>query len=104
MIATNVTVDLAEGIIDTKVLLLCYFCSGGQPYSYCGFNADQVCCFIAENAEPVGILPTPSKSLCGRKGFDGGNEGEADMGEWPWHVRNKILNFNLLTHQSTKNK
>jgi hypothetical protein len=60
--------------------------SGGQPYSYCGINDGEVCCFVPENAEPVGILPTPTRSRCGKKGFDTGNEGSADMAEWPWHV------------------
>ena len=55
-------------------------------YSYCGIHAHDVCCFVPENAEPVGILPTPSRSRCGKKGFDSGHEGEADMAEWPWHV------------------
>ena len=59
---------------------------GGQPYSYCGINDREVCCFVPENAEPVGILPTPTRSRCGQKGFDTGSEGEADMAEWPWHV------------------
>ena len=40
----------------------------------------------AVNAEPVGILPTPSRSRCGKKGFDSGQDGEADMAEWPWHA------------------
>ena len=57
-------------------------------YSYCGIHAHDVCCFVPENAEPVGILPTPSRSRCGKKGFDSGHEGEADMAEWPWHVSN----------------
>ncbi len=61
--------------------------SGGTPYSYCGINAEEVCCFVPDNAEPVGILPTPTRARCGKKGFDTGNEGEADMAEWPWHVR-----------------
>jgi len=59
---------------------------GGQPYSYCGINDREVCCFVPENAEPVGILPTPTRSRCGQKGFDTGSEGEADMAEWPWHA------------------
>ena len=62
------------------------FFRGGQPYSYCGINDREVCCFVPENAEPVGILPTPTRSRCGQKGFDTGSEGEADMAEWPWHV------------------
>ena len=60
--------------------------SGGSMYSYCGIHAHDVCCFVPENAEPVGILPNPSRSRCGKKGFDSGHEGEADMAEWPWHV------------------
>ena len=68
--------------------------SGGSMYSYCGIHAHDVCCFVPENAEPVGILPTPSRSRCGKKGFDSGHEGEADMAEWPWHVSNSnILTF-----------
>ena len=63
---------------------------GGTPYSYCGINAQDVCCFIADNAVPVGILPTPSRSRCGQKGFDAGHQGEADMAEWPWHVSGVI--------------
>eukprot|EP00095_Tigriopus_kingsejongensis_P006496 snap_masked-scaffold676_size113663-processed-gene-0.19 protein:Tk06496 transcript:snap_masked-scaffold676_size113663-processed-gene-0.19-mRNA-1 annotation:"serine proteinase stubble" len=59
---------------------------GGNPYSYCGIHAHEVCCFIPRNAEPIGILPTPSRSRCGKKGFDGGHSGEADMSEWPWHA------------------
>ena len=42
--------------------------SGGSMYSYCGIHAHDVCCFVPENAEPVGILPTPSRSRCGKKG------------------------------------
>lgn len=60
--------------------------SGGEAYSYCGIDDHDVCCFVPRNAEPVGILPTPSRSRCGKKGFDSGHEGEADMAEWPWHV------------------
>jgi len=60
--------------------------SGGSMYSYCGIHAHDVCCFVPENAEPVGILPNPSRSRCGKKGFDSGHEGEADMAEWPWHA------------------
>ena len=60
---------------------------GGTPYSYCGIHAHDVCCFVPVNAEPVGILPTPSHSRCGKKGQDSGRDGEADMAEWPWHVR-----------------
>lgn len=59
---------------------------GGTPYSYCGIHAHDVCCFVPVNAEPVGILPTPSRSRCGKKGFDSGHDGEADMAEWPWHA------------------
>lgn len=59
---------------------------GGSPYSYCGVHAHDVCCFVPDNAEPVGILPTPTKFRCGRKGFDSGQDGEAEMAEWPWHV------------------
>jgi len=42
---------------------------------------------VPENAEPVGILPTPGRTRCGKKGKDTGKEGEAEMAEWPWHVR-----------------
>ena len=66
--------------------------SGGSMYSYCGIHAHDVCCFVPENAEPVGILPNPSRSRCGKKGFDSGHEGEADMAEWPWHV-SQSFNF-----------
>jgi len=59
---------------------------GGTPYSYCGIHAHDVCCFVPVNAEPVGILPTPSHSRCGKKGQDSGRDGEADMAEWPWHA------------------
>jgi len=59
---------------------------GGTPSSYCGLTDHDVCCFIPENAAPVGILPTPSAAECGRKGFDSGREGQAEMGEWPWHA------------------
>ena len=45
---------------------------GGTPYSYCGIHAHDVCCFVPVNAEPVGILPTPSHSRCGKKGQDSG--------------------------------
>ena len=64
---------------------------GGTPYSYCGIHAHDVCCFVPVNAEPVGILPTPSHSRCGKKGQDSGRDGEADMAEWPWHVRMFIM-------------
>ncbi len=62
------------------------FFSGGEAYSYCGIDDGEVCCFVPRNAEPVGILPTPSRARCGKKGFDSGQEGEADMAEWPWHA------------------
>ena len=38
-------------------------------------------------AAQVGILPTPSQLVCGKKGRDSGREGVAEMSEWPWHVR-----------------
>ena len=38
-----------------------------------------VCCLVPENAEPVGILPTPKSSRCGKKGKDTGKEGEAEI-------------------------
>jgi len=60
--------------------------SGGEAYSYCGIDDSDVCCFVPKNAEPVGILPTPNRNRCGKKGFDSGHEGEADMAEWPWHA------------------
>ncbi|CAB4055732.1 unnamed protein product [Lepeophtheirus salmonis] len=60
--------------------------SGGTPYSYCGIHDHDVCCFVPDNAEPVGILPTANRARCGRKGFDSGNSGGADMAEWPWHA------------------
>lgn len=60
--------------------------SGGTPYSYCGIHAHDVCCFVPDNAEPIGILPTPSKTSCGKKGYDAGRSGSADMAEWPWHA------------------
>jgi len=59
---------------------------GGTPESYCGLTDHDVCCFVPENAAPVGILPTPTAAQCGRKGFDSGREGKAEMGEWPWHA------------------
>ena len=62
----------------------CY--RGGTPHSYCGLTDHDVCCFVPDNASPVGILPTPNRVKCGRKGFDAGKEGEAEMAEWPWHV------------------
>ena len=40
--------------------------SGGTPHSYCGLTDHDVCCFVPENAAPIGILPTPSASQCGR--------------------------------------
>ena len=49
---------------------------GGTPYSYCGIHAHDVCCFVPVNAEPVGILPTPSHSRCGKKGQDSGRHEE----------------------------
>ena len=61
--------------------------SGGSPYSYCGVHEHDVCCLVPENAEPVGILPAPKASRCGKKGKDTGKDGEAEMAEWPWHVR-----------------
>jgi len=59
---------------------------GGTPHSYCGLTDHDVCCFVPDNAAPVGILPTPSRGKCGRKGFDSGQEGQAEMSEWPWHA------------------
>ena len=59
---------------------------GGTPHTYCGLTDHDVCCFVPDNAAPVGILPTPNRVQCGRKGFDSGKEGEAEFSEWPWHV------------------
>lgn len=59
---------------------------GGTPHSYCGLTDHDVCCFVPDNASPIGILPTPNRVKCGRKGFDAGKEGEAEMSEWPWHA------------------
>lgn len=59
---------------------------GGTPHSYCGLTDHDVCCFVPENAQTVGILPTPARAQCGRKGADSGSEGTADMAEWPWHA------------------
>ena len=59
---------------------------GGTPHTYCGLTDHDVCCFVPDNASPVGILPTPNRVQCGRKGFDSGKEGEAEFSEWPWHV------------------
>jgi len=59
---------------------------GGTPHSYCGLTDHDVCCFVPDNAQTVGILPTPSRAKCGRKGFDSGEEGKAEMAEWPWHA------------------
>ena len=60
---------------------------GGTPHTYCGLTDHDVCCFVPDNASPVGILPTPNRVQCGRKGLDSGKEGEAEFSEWPWHVR-----------------
>ena len=62
--------------------------NGGTPHTYCGLTDHDVCCFVPDNAAPVGILPTPNRVQCGRKGFDSGKEGEAEFSEWPWHVSN----------------
>jgi len=59
---------------------------GGTPHSYCGLTDHDVCCFVPDNAQTVGILPTPSRAKCGRKGFDSGEDGKAEMAEWPWHA------------------
>lgn len=59
---------------------------GGTPHSYCGLTDHDVCCFVPDNAQAVGILPAPARAQCGRKGFDSGEEGEAEMAEWPWHA------------------
>jgi hypothetical protein len=70
--------------------------SGGQTYSYCGLSDNEVCCFIALNARPVGLLPPPASASnspiklnnksCGTKGADNHRDGEAELAEWPWHV------------------
>jgi len=60
--------------------------NGGTPHTYCGLTDHDVCCFVPDNAAPVGILPTPNRVQCGRKGFDSGKEGEAEFSEWPWHA------------------
>lgn len=61
--------------------------SGGQPYSYCGLSASSVCCFVALNASPIGILPLHNRNKsCGTKGADTRKEGQAEMSEWPWHA------------------
>ena len=57
-----------------------------------------VCCLVPENAEPVGILPTPKSSRCGKKGKDTGKEGEAEMAEWPWHVSQYLPIRSFLRH------
>jgi len=59
---------------------------GGTPHSYCGLTDHDVCCFVPDNAAQVGILPTPSQLVCGKKGRDSGREGVAEMSEWPWHA------------------
>jgi len=59
---------------------------GGTPHTYCGLTDHDVCCFVPDNASPVGILPTPNRVQCGRKGLDSGKEGEAEFSEWPWHA------------------
>lgn len=59
---------------------------GGTPHSYCGLTDHDVCCFVPDNAQAVGILPTASRTKCGKKGFDSGEEGVAEMAEWPWHA------------------
>lgn len=59
---------------------------GGEPSSYCGLTDHDVCCFVPDNAQAVGILPTPSRAKCGRKGFDSGEVGRAELAEWPWHA------------------
>ncbi len=53
--------------------------SGGEIYSYCGIGDGEVCCFVPRNAEPVGILPTPSRARCGKKGFDSGQVGTGTL-------------------------
>jgi hypothetical protein len=75
--------------------------SGGSPYSYCGVHEHDVCCLVPENAEPVGILPTPKSSRCGKKGKDTGKDGEAEMAEWPWHVSCFIILFFSCTYVQT---
>jgi len=59
---------------------------GGNPHSYCGLTDNDVCCFVPDNAPAVGILPSPNRLECGRKGRDSGREGVAEMSEWPWHA------------------
>ena len=78
-------------------LQLCYHYRGGTPHTYCGLTDHDVCCFVPDNASPVGILPTPNRVQCGRKGLDSGKEGEAEFSEWPWHVGTfSLLIFSLL--------
>ena len=74
------------------------FCSGGNPYSYCGLSETNVCCFVPKGAKPVGLLPPstgqrPNKGRCGKKGNDYRQDGIAEPAEWPWHVShmNEIL-------------
>ena len=67
--------------------------SGGTPHTYCGLTDHDVCCFVPDNAAPVGILPTPNRVKCGRKGFDSGKDGEAEFSEWPWHVSWEQISF-----------
>jgi hypothetical protein len=51
---------------DLQFLIYFYPCSGGTPHSYCGLTDHDVCCFIPDNAAPVGILPAPSAGQCGK--------------------------------------
>ncbi len=94
--STTNLLHLSEG--RQKKAQIC--CSGGAPYSYCGIGDSDVCCFVPRNAEPVGILPTPTRSRCGKKGFDSGQEGEADMAEWPWHVSMRTYNMSPMDRRA----
>jgi hypothetical protein len=79
--------------------------SGGSAYSYCGNMDQSVCCYVPRGARPIGLLPVLNKSKCGRKGNVAAavgdrkrSDGLADLGEWPWHVRSRIVEQHKRHH------
>ena len=65
-ISNTVICVVVVRILNITVSYYRYPCSGGTPSSYCGLTDHDVCCFIPDNAAPVGILPAPSAGQCGK--------------------------------------
>ena len=76
----------------TMIVLMSFY----EQLSWMSDNHWSFCGLVLMETQ-VGILPTPSRAKCGRKGFDSGEEGKAEMAEWPWHVSSQ---FHILRSSS----